>query len=91
MAPLSKDANNADAQSTLTSIVMEPISPMTAAAMSAHAASVVQQHHVQLSVAATGKTLGVIVQSAPTHISRVPGTSSASSEALPHTPQLLVA
>ena len=71
MAPLSKDANNADAQSTLTSIVMEPISPMTVAAMSAHAASVAQQHHVQLSVAATGKTVATIVQSAPTQILRV--------------------
>ena len=71
MAPLSKDANNANAQSTLTPIVMEPILPMTVAAMSAHAASVVQQHHVQLSFAATGKTVGAIVQSAPTHILRV--------------------
>ena len=68
MAPLS---NNADAQSTLTPIVMEPISLMTVAAMSAHATSVAQQHHVQLSVAATGKTVATIVQSAPTQILRV--------------------
>jgi len=71
MAPLSNNANNADAHSTLTPIVVEPISPMTVAPMSAHAASVAQQHRVQLSVAVTGKTLAAIVQSAPTQILRV--------------------
>ena len=68
MTPLS---NNADAQSTLTPMVMELISPMTVAAMSAHATSVAQQHRVQLSVAASGKTVGATMQSAPTQISRV--------------------
>ena len=58
MAPLSKDAN---AQSTLTPVLMEPIPAMTIA----------QQHGVQLSVAASGKIVGAPMQSAPTQISRV--------------------